>query len=71
MLSHTERIDEFHLKVSHTEKGMYEEFLKIEEAVLVLRSSNILLRRKVTPACQHCGSARCPIRIVLTQNRPE
>jgi hypothetical protein len=28
MLSRTERIDEFHLKVSLTEKELYEEFLK-------------------------------------------
>ena len=36
MLSRTERIDEFHLKLSRTEKELYEEFLKTEEAALVL-----------------------------------
>jgi hypothetical protein len=32
MLSRTENIDGFHLKVSRTERGLYEEFLKTEEA---------------------------------------
>jgi hypothetical protein len=36
MLSRTERIDEFHLKVTRAEKELYEEFLKTEEAALVL-----------------------------------
>ena len=35
MLSRTERIDGFHLKVSRTEKELYEQFLKTEEATLV------------------------------------
>jgi hypothetical protein len=35
MLSRTERIDGFHLKVTRTEKELYEEFLKTEEAELV------------------------------------
>ncbi|MFY9984158.1 MAG: hypothetical protein WAK31_05340 [Chthoniobacterales bacterium] len=36
MLSRTERIDEFHLKLTRTEKERYEEFLKTEEAELLL-----------------------------------
>jgi hypothetical protein len=36
MLSRTERIDEFHLRLSRAEKELYEEFLKTEEAALVL-----------------------------------
>jgi hypothetical protein len=32
MLSRTESIDGFHLKVSETEKELYEEFLKTQEA---------------------------------------
>ena len=36
MLSRKERIDEFHLRLSRTEKELYEEFLKTEEAALVL-----------------------------------
>ena len=36
MLSRTERIDEFHLKLTRTEKELYEEFLKTEEAALGL-----------------------------------
>src|SRR5258708_33567734 len=36
MLSRTKRIDGFHLKLSRTEKELYEEFLKNEEAALVL-----------------------------------
>jgi hypothetical protein len=35
MLSRTERIDGFHHKVTRTEKELYEEFLKAEEAALV------------------------------------
>jgi hypothetical protein len=31
MLSRTERIDDFHLNVSRTEKQLYEEFLETEE----------------------------------------
>ena len=34
MLSRTECIDEFHLKVTWAEKELYEEFLKNEEAAL-------------------------------------
>ena len=36
MLSRTERIDGFHFKLSRTEKELYEEFLKTEEAELLL-----------------------------------
>ena len=36
MLSRTERIEEFPLKLSRAEKELYEEFLKTEEAALVL-----------------------------------
>jgi hypothetical protein len=35
MLSRTESIDGFHLKVSRTERGLYEEFLKTEEAAIL------------------------------------
>jgi len=35
MLSRTERIDDFHLKVSRTEKELYEEFLETEEPEIV------------------------------------
>jgi hypothetical protein len=41
MLSRTERIDEFHLKVTRTEKELYEEFLKTEEAALSARDAAI------------------------------
>src|SRR5258706_931584 len=36
MLSRTERIEQFPLKLSRAEKELYEEFLKTEEAALVL-----------------------------------
>jgi hypothetical protein len=35
MLSRTESIDGFHLKLSRTEKELYEEFLKTEEAEIL------------------------------------
>jgi hypothetical protein len=35
MLSRTESIDGFHLKVSRTEKELYEEFVKTEEAEIL------------------------------------
>jgi len=35
MLSRTESIDGFHLKLSRTEKELYEEFLKSEEAEIL------------------------------------
>jgi hypothetical protein len=41
MLSRTERIDEFHLKLGRTEKELYEEFLKTQEAELVLEGAAI------------------------------
>jgi hypothetical protein len=46
MLSRTERIDEFHLKVSRTEKEVYEEFLKTEEAALVLEMQRYFAQAK-------------------------
>ena len=36
MLSRAERIDGFHLRLSRTEKELYEEFLKTEEEALML-----------------------------------
>ena len=50
MLSRTERIDQFPVKVSRAEKELYEEFLKTEEAALVLEMHRYVVRRKVTPA---------------------
>ena len=35
MLSRKDRIDEFQLKLTRTEKELYEEFLKTEETALV------------------------------------
>jgi hypothetical protein len=35
MLSRTERIDGFYLKLSRTEKELYEEFLETEEAEIM------------------------------------
>jgi hypothetical protein len=46
MLSRTERIHNFHLRVSHTEKELYEEFLKIEEAALVLEMQQYFAQAK-------------------------
>src|SRR5260370_31575411 len=46
MLSRTERIDEFHLKLSRTEKEFYEEFLKTEEAALVLEIQQYFAQAK-------------------------
>jgi hypothetical protein len=46
MLSRTERIDEFHLKVTRTEKELYEEFLKTEEATLVLEMQQYFAQAK-------------------------
>src|SRR5260370_25755526 len=46
MLSRTERIDEFHLKLSRTEKEFYEEFLKTEEAALVLEMQQYFAQAK-------------------------
>lgn len=46
MLSRTERIDGFHLKVTRTEKELYEEFLKTEEAALVLEMQQYFAHAK-------------------------
>ena len=46
MLSRTERIDEFHFKLSRTEKELYEEFLKTEEAELVLEMQQYFAQAK-------------------------
>jgi hypothetical protein len=46
MLSRTERIEEFHLKVTRTEKELYEEFLKTEEAELVLEMQQYFVQAK-------------------------
>ena len=53
MLSRTERIDEFHLRLSRTEKEVYEEFLKTEEAALVLE-----MQQYFTQAKEHAGGIR-------------
>jgi hypothetical protein len=53
MLSRTERIDEFHLRLSRTEKEVYEEFLKTEEAALVLE-----MQQYFTQAKGHVGGIR-------------
>jgi hypothetical protein len=46
MLSRTERIDGFHLRLSRTEKELYEEFLKTEEAALVLEMQQYFAQAK-------------------------
>jgi hypothetical protein len=46
MLSRKERIDEFHLRLSRTEKEVYEEFLKTEEAALVLETQQYFVQAK-------------------------
>jgi hypothetical protein len=53
MLSRTKRIDGFHLKVTRTEKELYEEFLKTEEAALVLE-----MQQYFTEAKGHAGGIR-------------
>ncbi|HXO94415.1 MAG TPA: hypothetical protein VN825_09780, partial [Candidatus Acidoferrum sp.] len=53
MLSRTERIDGFHLKVSRTEKELYEQFLKTEEATLVLDMQQYFVQAK-----EHAGGIR-------------
>ena len=53
MLSRTERIDEFHLKLTRTEKELYEEFLKTEEAALVLE-----MQQYFAQAEGHAGGIR-------------
>jgi hypothetical protein len=52
MLSRSERIDEFHLKVSRTEKELYQEFLKTEEAELLLEMQQYFAQAK----SQACGT---------------
>jgi hypothetical protein len=49
MLSGTERIDDFHLKVSQTERELYEEFLKTEEAKIVLEMQQYFAKAKPQP----------------------
>ena len=46
MLSRTERIEEFHLRLSRTEKELYEEFLKTEEAALALEMQRYFAQAK-------------------------
>ena len=46
MLSRTERIDGFHLRLSRTEKEVYEEFLKTEEAALALEMQQHFVHAK-------------------------
>jgi hypothetical protein len=46
MLSRTECIDEFYIKATRTEKEMYEEFLKTEEATLVLEMQRYFAQAK-------------------------
>ena len=53
MLSRTERIDGFHLKVSRTEKELYEQFLKTEEATLVQEMQQYFAQAK-----GHAGGIR-------------
>jgi hypothetical protein len=53
MLSRTERIDGFQLKLSRTEKELYEEFLKTEEAALVLEMQQYFAHAK-----GHAGGIR-------------
>jgi hypothetical protein len=53
MLSRTERIDEYHLRLSPTEKEVYEEFLKTEEAALVQEMQQYFIQAKA-----HAGGIR-------------
>ena len=53
MVSRTERIDGFHLRLSRTEKELYEEFLKTEEAALVLEMQQYFAQAK-----GHAGGIR-------------
>ena len=53
MLSRKERIDEFQLKLTRTEKELYEEFLKTEEAALVLEMQQYFVQAK-----EHAGGIR-------------
>jgi hypothetical protein len=53
MLSRKERIDEFQLKLTRTEKELYEEFLKTEETALVQEMQQYFVQAKV-----HAGGIR-------------
>jgi hypothetical protein len=53
MLSRTESIDGFHLKLSRTEKELYEEFLKTEEAEILAE-----MQQYFTEAKQKTGGIR-------------
>ena len=53
MLSRTERIDEFQLKLTRTEKELYEEFLKTEETALVQEMQQYFVQAK-----EHAGGIR-------------
>jgi hypothetical protein len=53
MLSRAERIDDFPLKLSRTEKELYEEFLKTEEAALVQEMQQYFVQAK-----GHAGGIR-------------
>ena len=53
MLSRTERIDGFHLRLSRTEKELYEEFLKTEEEALALEMQQYFAQAK-----GHAGGIR-------------
>ena len=46
MLSRTESIDGFHLKLSRTEKELYEEFLKTEEAEILAEMQQHFAEKK-------------------------
>jgi hypothetical protein len=53
MLSRKDRIDEFQLKLTRTEKELYEEFLKAEETALVQE-----MQRYFVQAKEHAGGIR-------------
>jgi hypothetical protein len=53
MLSRTESIDEFHLKLSRIEKELYEEFLETEEAEILAE-----MQQYFTEAKQKAGGIR-------------
>ena len=46
MLSRKDRIDEFQLKLTRTEKELYEEFLKTEETALVQEMQQYFVQAK-------------------------
>ena len=53
MLSRTEHIDEFQLKLTRTEKELYEEFLRTEEAALIQEMQQYFVQAK-----EHAGGIR-------------